>query len=701
MAVVEARTAATSAREAFRARRRPRKPSAERLAELDASVVDLRAFRAMRPPGVDARVWMTVGTMEVRDATRNWMRASAKAGALVDAGALVVTLDVHSERPFLKWCENEAVAVREEVGVTVTCVEGGRVLTNQTDQMRLGIDSFRENRDSFNVLMREKVKCLKAILENGYDVVFSDVDVAWMRNPLDYFNSGQLADVDVAVSSDARYHFDGEIFAREEMRRPGHGLSVWASALDDWERESRYDQDVNVGIMFWRCTKNALELAGDWVRRMDESKDIDQICFNHLIRTRGVGNVRSFCVEEVSEDATKTCLSSLSLNGWLKDAFARKSDEEKKAIDLEGACPQDACKRGTADSDLGGEFAKDYLKGYRPYYHYGGLSGSVRVAVLPTQLFGNGITYYNFGPKLSPDAFAVHNTFVYSGFAGKMWRFREHGLYENERQEDYLTDASIDAKVLVVRWDLPKNIVADILSARSTERSEVPHGHLRALTWQMNRVRDAIAIARVTGRTLIIPQFTCGCSRHFHYMDNCTVGGTPLPLACPLDHVMLPHMFAKSNILAREASYFQNRIKAGLAAFTDPAPRVAVCSENVIEKTCAERMPKVNGIITNTAGFVPTDTPIDSSPVSPDRILRSPFAAADVRNAFSSLRDVPVVVVDGLGADGQVVDFKTFDTEDENERFDADIRGSTHEACCFVNGTRAHLPERLAAAATL
>jgi len=668
-------------RDAFREARLVAEATPTELSNMDESVVDLRRFRERFPPKRGESVaWTTFGSFEVRDAARNWLYTSLKAGALEAGGTVVFAFDAG----FHEWCEDEAKTLEERASVTVTCVDARSSLAEGKENMKLGLDSFRENLDSFNVLMRGKTRCLETLLKSGYDVAMSDVDVAWLKSPLEYYRSGQLANVDIAVSSDAMFHFDGEAFARAERSDPGNGLRYWRTAKDDFGRDQRYDKDLNVGILYLRCTKNTLEFIQDWVRSMRERRDIDQVSFNHLARTRPIGEAASFCVEPVAEESKTSCTSTqLHVHDYLRNrSLAVETD------DVEGSCPLDACTRGVSDSDLsrGGDAANEYLRGERPIYHYGGLSGNVRFGVLPTQLFANGITYFSFGARRSPRAFAVHSTYVYFGFAGKIWRFRESGLVENESQTEYLTESGDDKRVLVVRFDIPERVERDVLDARFTPRGEVPSTHIRAMRWQVNRVRDAFAIARVENRTLIIPQYLCGCQRHFHLMDNCTLGGTALPFACPLDHIMAPAFFNQRNLPAREASYFQNRLKTGLSPFAAKAKRIVVCGGETDDEACARReAPQLKGLLANTTGYVPVDTPTDET--SNAIVLRSPFKAVDVREAFASVHHDPVVVVDHLGADldelSTSYDFSTFDVDAEDAKFHADMEAVMYTACCF------------------
>ncbi len=39
----------------------------------------------------------------------------------------------------------------------------------------------------FNTILHMTVKCIHGILSEGYNVFFTDVDVAWLRDPIPYF----------------------------------------------------------------------------------------------------------------------------------------------------------------------------------------------------------------------------------------------------------------------------------------------------------------------------------------------------------------------------------------------------------------------------------------------------------------------------------------------------------------------------------
>ena len=225
--------------------------------------------------------------------------------------------------------------------------------------------------------------------------------------------------------------------------------------------------------------------------------------------------------------------------------------------------------------------------------------------------------------KRSIVPYGVHNTYVYDGAQGKIWRFREAGMWadkkpyflgssmynkdlganhggssakskvkdpvvfeEKEEEEEEDLSKENDLKTLIVRMSIPDWLEKSVNESITTPKGEIPIGHMNGLRWQLARVRDAVAIAKMLDRALIMPQFICGCHRHFNLLVNCTMGAMTIPFVCPIDHWALPRTFGNLPIPIREASYFENRVNAGFKPFTSPAPRIAICSSDETEDEC-------------------------------------------------------------------------------------------------------------------
>jgi len=702
---VTLRTSMDSESELIRMRRRPTPLDEDALGRLDANVIDLSTVRKKFKPGPGAQLHATFSTIESKGMLGNWIWTCRKAG--IDANRVIVAA---LDSATYDWCVEE---VKLYVDFSFHCTKAAQGVLKFNFTERRGEDNtFRDDMQSFHAVTRAKVHCIAALLRNGYDVALSDVDVAWIRDPKDYFNTGQLGVTDVAMSADFVFHFEAGARVFYEHEKNGQdGLRSWQKYHDKLGQNPwPFRAELNTGMMFFRCTKSAIRFAIDWSERMDKKEGIprhDQAHFNELFHSIGsrksasheVGLIRAFCKTPVVENEDKPCVKPkvkcpLELSCDYSSYGQGLDDLED---DIEGACPYDACERGQADADLNGTLAKDFVAGFRPLYSYGGSSGSVRLALLPTELFGNGMTYFVKGRNASPHAFAVHDTYVYSGYTSKIWRFREAGLWRDDR--DAFSGAhKQDEKTLVVRFNVPPELEEASRSSIATPSEGIPEGHMRALAWQADRLRDAFAIAIITNRTLILPQLLCGCHRHFYFMNNCTLGDHDIPFACPMDHVLRLIKFgsgALHELHVREANYFENRIATGLSRLP-AAPRVVFCDHENNYAACAARDGRVTGAVTKTAGYLPTKVDIDESKAA--AVLTTGASAADVVRAFSEVEHAPVVVLDGLGAssaDG--ADFLTFGAHERDRWFDERMREVFNPWCCAAEKLGGEIPINITA----
>ena len=98
--------------------------------------------------------------------------------------------------------------------------------------------------------------------------------------------------------------------------------------------------------------------------------------------------------------------------------------------------------------------------------------------------------------------------------------------------------------------------------------------HARALADYVGELRDALALARATRRTLVLPRWTCYCDRLWSGSDDifhfgCMYPGSQdapfVPFVCPMDHVLSPAAWAEAGVAYRDASYLEG---------ASPAPEV-------------------------------------------------------------------------------------------------------------------------------
>ena len=766
-------------------------------------ILDLKGMRKKYPPytmekvelGTERPLHVTFATVELVTLVDNWLTYSVRANI---KKIVVVSLD----EALHKWCEKELEKRRkhrresggdnDDDNDEFACVPGGHLL----DKSKLGHSlsgGFREVKESFYALMNVKIQIIETFLLNGYDLLISDADVTWVRDPMPYFNTGNLGKVDIAVSADCVFDFRGDLIDQDEidLHRKLNFPQLTTTVFTKWEHFRDpftqlpwpYLAEYNTGMLLLRATLESLRFVKDWKHGMEAGKKLsfanDQHHFNAITRSRWLQrkSLPGYCkkLTDVGEKSSMCrAFDKPTADNRHPDDYFRRPDKTydpskpKMTVmdpdfvprDKEGLCEPvtlDAMKivKGNANDGFFCEkyppdfvaFAEDYKRGLRPLYSYGGTSGSLRVAKLPTSLFCNGMVFFmgKDYSKRSIVPYGVHNTYVYDGAQGKIWRFREAGMWadkkpyflgssmynkdlganhggssakskvkdpvvvfeEKEEEEEDLSKEN-DLKTLIVRMSIPDWLEKSVNESITTPKGEIPIGHMNGLRWQLARVRDAVAIAKMLDRALIMPQFICGCHRHFNLLVNCTMGAMTIPFVCPIDHWALPRTFDNLPIPIREASYFENRVNAGFKPFTSPAPRIAICSSDETEDECKNRKGGMRGALPHLPGFAQTQTPIDEGKAKV--AIKTGFSSAEFTAKIQSeiksrgLQDEPVLVLDGLGdfSQSQFVehgsrtsDFTGFANKDENLAFDDMLGKSTHQWCCYINGTVIHPFPRL------
>ena len=158
---------------------------------------------------------------------------------------------------------------------------------------------------------------------------------------------------------------------------------------------------------------------------------------------------------------------------------------------------------------------------------------------------------------------SVHATFTEYGDAGKRWRFLEAGLWgllpeAYYSQGRYLTftpptappdpQPCASGQGVYVAGETPRPCggadpsytwvgprVGNIMGDEAVRRSSRLRANVELMRRQVHALRDALAIARVLNRTLVLPHFDCLCDRSedVHVMPTCVHHGAPPSLAFP------------------------------------------------------------------------------------------------------------------------------------------------------------------------
>ena len=202
-------------------------------------------------------------TIEMLDFLVNWLEHASRVEM---RNVLVIAMDEHTVR----WCDENGVA-RMDASDAIDKSE------MNDPRVQVADVGYRMTR-GFNLLGEAKTASIAKLLDMGLDVFLSDIDVVWLRNPMHYFESGQLALADVAVTSDC-------VFG-SERRRPG-----WRDEFGQDPEPTR--ASANTGVTLFRSNARAKAFVAAWRRAQRQKRETephknDQQHFQDtLARSRG------------------------------------------------------------------------------------------------------------------------------------------------------------------------------------------------------------------------------------------------------------------------------------------------------------------------------------------------------------------------------------------------------------------------------
>mmetsp|Transcript_35302 Transcript_35302/g.110769 ORF Transcript_35302/g.110769 Transcript_35302/m.110769 type:complete len:400 (-) Transcript_35302:84-1283(-) len=186
--------------------------------------------------------------------------------------------------------------------------------------------------------------------------------------------------------------------------------------------------------------------------------------------------------------------------------------------------------------------------------------GNLSLGALPLPLFMNGHAYFVQAAhrSLQVSPFAVHATYSLDNHDGvaKRQRFREAGLWAAD------PPLRPEARYLALNFSTPPLVQTKIDKYGRANAANIDV-HSAALNAYVAELRDALALARALGRTLVLPRWTCWCDRmwsgsddifHFGCMYPGSQDGKFVPFACPMDHVLSPAAWAKAEVDYRDAA---------------------------------------------------------------------------------------------------------------------------------------------------
>ncbi|CAI9274836.1 unnamed protein product [Lactuca saligna] len=284
--------------------------------------------------------------------------------------------------------------------------------------------------------------------------------------------------------------------------------------------------------------------------------------------------------------------------------------------------------------------------------------GSLKLGLLPASIFCSGHTYFvqAMYQQLRLEAYAVHTTFQYAGTEGKRHRLREAMVFYDP--PEYFDSPG---GFLAFKPSIPKSLLLDGEHNLET--------HFTLVNYQMKQIRNALAIALVLNRTLVMPPLWCRLDRLWFPHPGVLIGSmTRQPFICPLDHVFEVNVMLKAmpeeefghGINIREYSFLDNPLMP--AKVKDSWLNVQLCQQG--SENCQSN-------ITNTTG-----------------VLRFPRHSNEetLKTVFSPLKDVKVIQFSSM-QDA----FEGFTDKIREEKFRKRVKRYVGIWCCVDSHTPGHI----------
>ncbi|KAI3680019.1 hypothetical protein L2E82_50756 [Cichorium intybus] len=284
--------------------------------------------------------------------------------------------------------------------------------------------------------------------------------------------------------------------------------------------------------------------------------------------------------------------------------------------------------------------------------------GSLKLGLLPASIFCSGHTYFvqAMYQQLRLEPYAVHTTFQYAGTEGKRHRLREAMVFYDP-PEYYDSPGGF----LTFRPSIPKSLLLD--GEHNLEN------HFTLVNYQIKQIRNALAIALILNRTLVMPPLWCRLDRLWFPHPGVLIGSmTRQPFICPLDHVFevntmlkaLPEEEFGPGINIREYSFLDN-----------PLMPTEVKDSWLNVQLCQQGSGNCQSNITNTPG-----------------VLRFPRHSNEetLKTVFAPLMDVKVIQFSSM-QDA----FEGFTDKIREEKFRRRVKRYVGIWCCVDSHTPGHI----------
>jgi len=461
--------------------------------------------------------------------------------------------------------------LRKEKQLVLASLDGA--LQVQLQHHRLPFFSFnaagttsadlRSNVTEFRRMGALKGELLLTVLSARRNVLLSDVDVIWLVDPEPLLRT--LWEADVMSATDCLSPNADDMRAPPpERQRQGVNRCAYAAG------NSLGHAAFNTGVVFFRDTAAAKAVAVAWRRRLlaeEKNKWLDdQLAFNEILWT-GYRAHKGNAVAKARKDGKviRIRLAGPMTTPGGSVLVTPRADETWPELDPDTQTAATGQFTGFAQAiDLGWRSAWSELLATASIAPEQKLPAGFNFAPLPARQFCAGHTFWvqQGGVEGNSDCFSVHTTFTEGGYKGKEWRFRDAAHWLLDRPEyhapsrNYLsfTPPQPPAELPIQRNKTAPRTKNDKYEAGwlvpdALRQSPRLQAHLELVRRHLLALRDALALARILNRTLILPALPCLCDRSEgpSIIPGCTFEASDLtlPYFCPIAQIVdLPRFLA-------------------------------------------------------------------------------------------------------------------------------------------------------------
>ena len=433
-------------------------------------------------------------------------------GTLGMDNVIVAALDEQTEQ----LCASRGIPFHSDADLRYTfdvMATGGQPLHDQNAKVTMQGKAFQQ-------IGALKAAFLLYLLERGHEVLVSDVDTVWLRDPRSFFKTERVAtEADLAVSTDCLSH---------EHERESNGC---------WHMQ------FNTGVLFLRPTRTTKRFVGEWRDALLETEhafEHDQDIFNRLLRVERDGSKPQFRVPP-----------------------SGSTGSVPNALDGSEPAPTRVAARGVT---VGALPLSLFCGGQTFFVQRLHETLGVKPLVVHT-------TYQFSQARGKRQRLREHGLWLLDDAAYYGGITNEAGEGDAELKSGSPESAGPGARFTFVAMDVNDGPPNRLIASASVSN------HLDAAAWYRLAVRNLLAVARATNRIAILPEITCACDRYWgNVLPECFIGGAdvkPPYKSCPQDHVFnLPNM-ERAGARWREHSFLENEnVKKHNPAILTPSGRV-------------------------------------------------------------------------------------------------------------------------------